>query len=464
MSSSPSKGVLTAIVIGAVAVAGIVAYTQGDMSSRRAARVPAAPSSEALAAPAVAAKINALPADKQAFIKDPAQLARFNLTAEKVAIAIQDFDGPALDAFVTSLMESAANIPFREGQDVAETPLDSTATRFNSSTVLRPVELDAVKRAPGPFSVDRYLHQKSGIPTFARAPVAVRKADLEAGKVEVAFIGVPLDLSSGYRDTKHAPTFLRAVDGLTGVDPETGINPNLDLRLADYGNLAVDNWSAERTGEHVRVMVKEVASIGTVPFIVGGDQSLMYADVAGVADHYGKDTMRVVSINAHAETVVGDHLISDNQSVGRLMKDGIVAPRDVIMVALRDPKLTASQREQLERDGVTMFPMDTMSRRGWSRALDDVVAAAKSGNRNVYISFNISAVDPSFASGAGRPVAGGLTVRESRELVRALCSETKVVGFDMLDVAPVMDLTYKTSMHANSIMHACLAGIALRKR
>src|SRR6185312_16863146 len=114
------------------------------------------------------------------------------------------------------------------------------------------------KRRPGPFSLDRYLHQESGIPTFAHAPVALRKDDLTTGKVEVAFIGVPVDLSSGYRDAKHAPAILRGVSGLTGVDPDTGIDTNVALRLADYGNVSTDQMSDERTVAHARDRIKEI--------------------------------------------------------------------------------------------------------------------------------------------------------------------------------------------------------------
>jgi agmatinase len=57
--------------------------------------------------------------------------------------------------------------------------------------------LDEYRRAPGPISLDHYMFQKGGIPTFAHAPVAVRKEDLIAGKVEVAFVGIPSIFPAG---------------------------------------------------------------------------------------------------------------------------------------------------------------------------------------------------------------------------------------------------------------------------
>ncbi|MEP4099329.1 arginase family protein, partial [Paraglaciecola sp.] len=72
-------------------------------------------------------------------------------------------------------------------------------------------------------------------------------------------------------------------------------------------------------------------------------------------------------------------------------------------------------------------------------------------------------LDVAYAPGAGRPIPGGLSIIQARTMVRRLCAETEVVGFEMLDVAPYLDTSYKTALNANYIMHACLTGIAMRK-
>jgi arginase family enzyme len=76
----------------------------------------------------------------------------------------------------------------------------------------------------------------------------------------------------------------------------------------------------------------------------------------------------------------------------------------------------------------------------------------------------MSVLDPGLVSGVGRPVPGGLTMREAIPMVRRICSETKVVGFDLLDTAPILDTSYTSTLSANYILHACLSGIAMRKK
>ena len=54
-------------------------------------------------------------------------------------------------------------------------------------------------------------------------------------------------------------------------------------------------------------------------------------------------------------------------------------------------------------------------------------------------------------------------MREVMPLLRRLCAETEIAGFELADMAPMLDFTYVSALNANYLMNACLAGIALRK-
>jgi len=65
--------------------------------------------------------------------------------------------------------------------------------------------------------------------------------------------------------------------------------------------------------------------------------------------------------------------------------------------------------------------------------------------RPVYISLDIDVVDPAFAPGTGTPEPGGCT---SSEIIQAihLLSACKVVGFDMVEISPGLDLAQITAV------------------
>lgn len=417
------------------------------------------------------------------FITSPDALAGFGLTTDKVVVQLAGRDEAGVRAYVEALMEIAVAGAFQPGQDTASPikandipePLDITADaasiplnpeagNYNRSRILRPALFDEYKREPGPIDLHRYVNETGGIPTFANAPVAVRKDDLIAGQIEVAFVGVPLGLGSGWRDSHNAPSTLRGMYGLAGYDIYGGVDPTLVLRIADYANISVDNLAPETNMAHIREQIGDMLDAGTIPFVVGGDHSVMFATVAAMSDFYG-ETLGVVHLDAHhrAERDL-DHVYSDRQPVSRLVAENLLRGEHLIQLGLRGPTMSAREFDWLRQQQVRYHTMAEVESRGWDSVADSVLAEARSLPGKVFISFDMSVLDPAFALAAGSPVPGGLTTREAQYAVRRLCAETDVAGFEMLDVAPYLDVSYQSALTANHLMHACLTGIALRKQ
>ncbi len=63
----------------------------------------------------------------------------------------------------------------------------------------------------------------------------------------------------------------------------------------------------------------------------------------------------------------------------------------------------------------------------------------------------------------GRRFREGLTPREVFYIVRGLCSENNVVGFDLVELNPLVDPGYTTVLNAKQVVDECMTGIALRK-
>jgi arginase family enzyme len=118
--------------------------------------------------------------------------------------------------------------------------------------------------------LSRYVSGRAaGIPTFASAPVALTPPDLRAGKVDVAILGAPIDMGSGFRGARGGPLALRTTrGGPAGNDMNTMVDPSDELNIADYGDIAIDYMSAERTVAHVRDEVRQIAESGAIPFVV----------------------------------------------------------------------------------------------------------------------------------------------------------------------------------------------------
>ncbi|MFC3301858.1 agmatinase family protein [Parvularcula lutaonensis] len=366
-------------------------------------------------------------------------------------------------AYIEGMKFLADEAKFDPETDMASIPLNTDSSSFNSWKVMRPKEMDP-EREPGPININYYASSRFGIATFAGAPVAVYPEDLEAGNVDVAIVGAPLDMGSGYRGQRYGPQAMRAVYGMVGEDMATMIAPEQVLTIVDYGDIAVDNMSTEISVHHVRERVREIANAGAVPFIVGGDHSLEYPNVAALADVHGKKSFGVIHFDAHYDAGRGRaHWITHGQPVYRLVKEGHVDPASYIQVGLRGPWPGPDGFEWMRNNGMRYHTMAEVEKKGWDTVMTTALREAREGGKPIYISFDVDVLDPAYMVGTGTPVPGGLTMREAIPLIRGLCAENEILGFEIVEVAPMLDPTYATALNANFIVHACLTGMAMRK-
>ncbi|MEM7569374.1 MAG: agmatinase family protein [Pseudomonadota bacterium] len=370
-----------------------------------------------------------------------------------------------ITAYIDAIISVYDQIEYKEGRDKSSIALDTKAANFNTWRLLRPSALNP-SREPGPINLSRYVGGYGrSIPTFAGAPVALTPEDLTAGKVEVAILGAPLDMGSGWRGARHGPLAMRVMGrGFGGTDVATMVNPGEVLNIVDYGDAAIDQMSTERSMKEVRRVVREIAKTGTVPIIVGGDHSLEYPNVAAMADVYGKGKIGVVHFDAHLDTGRGrPHLMSHGQPIYRLMREAHVRPEDYIQVGLR-AHYSKQYYEWQKLIGMRYHTMAEVERRGWDATLDRVLKEASENTDYLYVSFDVDVLDPGFEPGTGTPVSGGLDMREAITIIRRLCAESNLIGFDIVELAPELDPTYRSTLNANSIVFACLTGMAMRKQ
>lgn len=335
-------------------------------------------------------------------------------------------------------------------------------------------------REPGPIDVQRFWGGMGfqGIPTFFRLPVALVPEDLEAGQVDVAIMGAHTDMGLGSRGASRGPAAFREARGeyvtwgaFSMPHMGTMVNPFEELTIVDYGDAPVDPLSTERSVHEIRKYVREITEVKlkngrhVIPFIIGGDHSLTYPNVAGVTDVYGKGNVGVIHFDAHYDaTMMMGHMITHGAWVKRLIVDGHVPGKNYIQVGLRGYYPDQESFEWMRREGFRYHTMAEIERRGWDAVMEDVIKEANDGPEYLFISFDIDTLDPAFVPGTGTPEPGGLTPREAFPLVRRLCAESNVIGFDLVEFAPERDPTYVSGLNANRIVRECLVGIAMRKK
>jgi agmatinase len=295
---------------------------------------------------------------------------------------------------------------------------------------------------------------------FFRLPVAPVAAGAPRG-ARAVLLGVPYDGGTTYRPgARLAPFEVRRVSALVqGYHPSHRIAVFDRLNAVDGGNVAFPPFDAAAVRERVEGAVASVLEVDAVPFVVGGDHSLTLPALRAVARRHGP--LAVVHVDAHLDTS-GPETWGERFHHGtpfrHVLDEGLVATGQLHQIAIRGPWGGAGDAEPGAARGARVHTAEDVAARGIPAIAADIRHAV--GDRPVYLSFDVDAVDPAFAPGTGTPVPGGLTSREALQLVRELVG-VALVGMDVVEVCPPLDHADITSHLAAHLLFEGLALAAL---
>jgi len=287
---------------------------------------------------------------------------------------------------------------------------------------------------------------------------------------DVVVIGAPYDAGASYRaGARFGPMAIRTACYL----PHDSSRPHLALRtdplqdmtVLDAGDVEMAAVEARQPLDRLEAAVEAVARAGAVPVILGGDHTITWPDVTGVARAVGWGRVSVIHFDAHADT--GDlqfgSLIGHGLPMRRLIESGACRGDRFLQLGLRgywpEPEVLQWMAEQRMRS----FEMHEIVRRGLAACLDEAFAIATDDCDGVFVSVDIDVTDPGSAPGTGTPEPGGFTPRELLDTVRRIGVELPVVGLDVVEVSPPYDSAEVTAFLANRVVLELLSGIAYRR-
>lgn len=307
--------------------------------------------------------------------------------------------------------------------------------------------------------------------TFLGVPAAdldVQESYAGAGAV---VLGAPYDGGTSHRPgARFGPQAIRFTDYLPhdGKRPHLalGVEPLSELSVVDAGDVEMPPGDIEQSMARLEAAVLKIASSGALPIVLGGDHTIAWPDVTGVARHVGWGRVSVIHFDAHADT--GDtqygSLIGHGTPMRRLIESGAARGDRFLQIGLRGywpgPETLAWMAEQ----GMRSFEMTEVVERGLDDCLTEAMAIARDECEGVFLSVDVDVVDPGAAPGTGTPEPGGLSARQLLDAVRRIAMEVTLVGMDVVEVAPPYDSSEVTAFLANRVVLEALSGVAWRRR
>jgi len=327
-----------------------------------------------------------------------------------------------------------------------------------------------------PQGIDPYIEYDDfdlpsyvGVPTFQKLPHVQSAADLAARRPDVAIVGAPFDDAVSHRPgARFGPRAIRAASYFSGDlnSLQLDILPFEWLDVVDAGDAPVVPANIERGHTVIRRKVLEVAGVGCIPIVLGGDHSITFPSASAIAEAIAPRRLGIVHFDAHADTAATTWgvLSSHGTPMRRLIESGAVDGRNFVQVGLRGYWPPPETLEWMRDHGLRTHFMTEIEQRGAEAVVADALAEALDGPDAIYLSVDIDVIDPGMAPGTGTPEPGGMLTRELLRAIRQIVQAVDLVGMDVVEVAPPFDVAEVTATAAHRCVLEAISALAQRRR
>jgi arginase len=132
----------------------------------------------------------------------------------------------------------------------------------------------------------------------------------------------------------------------------------------------------------------------------------------------------------------------------------VIDPQRVAVIGARD--LDLGEKRNLRQAGVMVQSMEQIDRIGMVAAIEKALDRVSRDVDGIYLSFDMDALDPRHAPGVGTPVPGGLTFREAHLACEVIAETGKLIGMDIVEVNPILDIQNQTALLAVEFIRSAL--------
>jgi agmatinase len=288
---------------------------------------------------------------------------------------------------------------------------------------------------------------------------------------DVVIVGAPFDGGTSYRaGARFGPKAMREACylGFDGSRPSLAmaVDGLKDIRVVDAGDVEMFAGDAAKSCADLEIVIEKIARSGAIPLVLGGDHTITWPDVTGVArgtDHWGR--VGVIHFDAHADTgdITFGSLIGHGHPMRQLLDSGAVRGDRFIQIGLRGYWPPPEVLEWMAEQNMRSYEMSEIVQRGFDECLSEACELAMTECDSIFLSVDIDVVDPGSAPGTGTPEPGGLSSRQLLDAVRRIAYELPLSGIDVVEVAPPYDHADITALLGNRVVLEALSGLARRK-
>lgn len=241
----------------------------------------------------------------------------------------------------------------------------------------------------------------------------------------IVVVPVPYDGTTSYRTgSRNGPEAIIKASRQFGLyDIETGKETALETPIHTTDEVEPDTDSPLGTIKRVEQLVSEIIEKDKFPVVLGGEHSISLGPVLALKRKH--PDISVLAIDAHADLLESYEGSRYNHAcVLRRIREEVSGP--VVQAGVRN--MGRSEAEYIKKNRLKKFIF------GKEFGRDEINGLL---SENVYVTIDLDGFDPSQVPGVGTPEPGGLMWGDVIPLLKAVCSQKNVVGFDITELSPL---------------------------
>nr|WP_258596812.1 agmatinase [Mesorhizobium sp. AR07] len=280
--------------------------------------------------------------------------------------------------------------------------------------------------------------------------------DLDTLKADVAIIGMPYGdpytIDELINDQTKAPTAVRRASqrisqALDRYDFDIGgpVFDGQDIRVVDVGD--VPGAAADHVGHYSRAeaAIRKIRAAGTLPITIGGDHGIPIPIFRALD---GEGPITLVQLDAHLDWRDNVNGVKEGYSSTIRRASEMAHIKDIFQVGIRGQgSARAEEVAAAHAYGANIITTNEWQDIGTAALLKRI----PDGGR-YYLTIDADGLDPAVMPAVEGPQPGGVTYRQTIELIKGLFAKGKVVGMDIVEIAPARDINEITSMTAGHII------------
>jgi agmatinase len=265
---------------------------------------------------------------------------------------------------------------------------------------------------------------------------------------EAVLYGMPMDWTVSYRPgSRFGPARIREVS--VGLEEYSAyLDKELeDVKYYDAGDIPLPFGNAQKSLDLIESFVDQLLESGKFPLGMGGEHLVSWPVIKAMYKRY--PDLAVIHMDAHTdlrESYEGEPL-SHSTPIRKAAE--LIGPPNVYSFGIR-----SGMKEEFEwakEVGMHISKFDV------HQPLKEILPTL--AGRPVYVTIDIDVLDPAHAPGTGTVDAGGITSRELLASIHEIAkSDVKVVGADLVEVAPIYDHSEQTANTAAKLIREMILG------